>query len=369
MAPMKRWLFLLLLGGCLKPTPDSGRIVCGAGDSCLDGYYCEPASHTCWKNGESPSPADMTVPVTNKAVGESCGSDAECANNQCVDGYCCAVAASACTGCRTCSVAGSLGQCTNVPTGSDPHGMCSAVICANGCNGAGACAPADTTTVCSATSTCSNTDAYSQATGANVTGTFCNGVTTGDCTGMSGTFACPGHLICADGAHCLTGCTNDGQCFQGFYCNAGKCESTKALGAFCSRNAECAPGFCVGSQCVTCRTTRDCTGFKIGAVCTASHDCSSCSVDQDCISGGKSAKCVDNGAAGKSCECMLTSECTNNNNNSCNFNGCTCTTSSPFLTCDGNSACIAQACKLVAGATCYRSVDCASGTCTSGMCN
>ena len=79
---------------------------------------------------------------TKKPTGVACAAAGECMTNLCQQGVCCA---SACTGtCQSCALAGSLGTCTNVPTGQDPLNQCTdqgVDSCGNdgSCDGAGGC--------------------------------------------------------------------------------------------------------------------------------------------------------------------------------------------------------------------------------------
>lgn len=63
-----------------------------------------------------------------------CGGPAECASGFCVDAVCCSV--EACSGCHSCAVPGSEGQCTALPAGSDPRDECQPGVC----NAEAACA-------------------------------------------------------------------------------------------------------------------------------------------------------------------------------------------------------------------------------------
>ncbi len=72
---------------------------------------------------------------TKLANGVACAMGTECQSNNCIDSVCCDTTCGAT--CKACNVAGSLGICSNVPTGTDP-----AMECADptpNCNGAGVC--------------------------------------------------------------------------------------------------------------------------------------------------------------------------------------------------------------------------------------
>src|SRR6185369_14054860 len=67
-----------------------------------------------------------------KVTGQTCSQLTDCVSGQCQDGYCCN---SSCTGaCAACNVAGSLGSCTNVPSGQQT-GACSGTQACDGMNG------------------------------------------------------------------------------------------------------------------------------------------------------------------------------------------------------------------------------------------
>ncbi len=72
------------------------------------------------------------------ANGTACSLGSDCCSGNCVDGYCCN---SSCTGtCQACDLSGSVGTCTNVPSGQDPDNECGTTNCYTGtCNGSGAC--------------------------------------------------------------------------------------------------------------------------------------------------------------------------------------------------------------------------------------
>src|SRR5262249_23279096 len=146
--------------------------------------------------------------------------------------------AAQCSGCKACNVLGSEGTCTNVPTGEDPHGACAAVVCANKCNGGGACRPAAASTVCS-TATCVNVESSGFGRVGYTTGIkYCSGSSTGTCDGA--TSGCPGGYICSAPSTCKASCTVDADCIFNTYCSGGRCVSSLARNSTgCTRNAQC----------------------------------------------------------------------------------------------------------------------------------
>jgi hypothetical protein len=122
-----------------------------------------------------------------KPVGTACGGNGECANNNCVDGYCCN---SACNGvCQYCGLAASPGICGPAPLGFDPK-------------------PAD---ACGA---------YE-----------CNGTATTVCPPAS--------------------CGDNNNCRSGFTCQSGSCQTCHQTGGVCSQGNQniCCSGVCFSFQC------------------------------------------------------------------------------------------------------------------------
>ena len=115
-------------GSCAAvATTSCGDFVCNAGGTaCLT---------TCTSDNHCATPArpycDGGACVSGRVNGARCQAAAECTSQRCVDGYCCN---DACQGsCQACDVAGHLGACWPVPSGT-PYGGRPA------CGGAGACA-------------------------------------------------------------------------------------------------------------------------------------------------------------------------------------------------------------------------------------
>ncbi|MFI5288051.1 MAG: hypothetical protein ACHQ17_00295 [Polyangia bacterium] len=51
-----------LFAGCLVPHPSDGAVKCNhaSGATCPDGYFCDAPSDSCWRNGHTPRPTDMS---------------------------------------------------------------------------------------------------------------------------------------------------------------------------------------------------------------------------------------------------------------------------------------------------------------------
>jgi MYXO-CTERM domain-containing protein len=111
---------------CAVPGSEGTCVLATAGlevaGSCSDGQACDATGGCKSKNGQA------------------CSSSAPCASGLCVDGVCCD---SACTGkCMACNVPGRVGQCSPLPSGTDPTNDCGtgSDVCRLSCDGAGACA-------------------------------------------------------------------------------------------------------------------------------------------------------------------------------------------------------------------------------------
>ena len=128
-------------------TASCGALACNtAGTACLT---------TCTADNQCATTArpycDQGSCVAGRPNGARCASAAECAGQRCVDGTCCDDACQ--LPCQACDVAGHLGVCSPVPSGT-PYGgrpACGgAGVCAGSCNGvaSGQCAFPGTQTTC-----------------------------------------------------------------------------------------------------------------------------------------------------------------------------------------------------------------------------
>ncbi|MEZ4408403.1 MAG: hypothetical protein R3A52_18305 [Polyangiales bacterium] len=175
-----------------------------------------------------PAP-DVPAPDTGPVGPVRCNSTNAamvCGSRPCVDGYCCD---SPCAGaCRSCSVAGSEGRCTNAPSGSDPDDECDpqpASTCGatGACDGAGACARHPSGTPCDDGAACT-------------TGDVCDGA--GTCRGAAPAMCAPGagNECCLGSCDPMMGCrTAAGLCAD--QCSANRlrtsrvCQGCGAAGA------------------------------------------------------------------------------------------------------------------------------------------
>jgi hypothetical protein len=90
---------------------------------------------------DAAAPSDL--PAQKLDDGKSCGASGQCASGRCIDGVCCNSPCNAL--CEACNLPGSVGTCTNVPSGQDPAAECGGPICMmgseyqRGCDGMRAC--------------------------------------------------------------------------------------------------------------------------------------------------------------------------------------------------------------------------------------
>src|SRR5262245_3740204 len=101
-------------GTCQMTTAQScGVYACGA-DVCRT---------SCTADADCSAPNVCVMGVcTKKPTGRTCAAGTECLTGLCQQGVCCATD---CTGtCESCALAGTVGICTDVPTGQDPLNQC-----------------------------------------------------------------------------------------------------------------------------------------------------------------------------------------------------------------------------------------------------
>lgn len=252
-----------------------GRAACngtGAPEPCEDNLACDPIDGTCPVDCVSEHDCrdgyfcdESGACKQAKGPGDTCVDGMECINGSCVDGVCCD---SPCDGpCRACNIAGKLGICTAVVSGSDPDDECREC---SACDGAGACvalngadAPeGDCTddTVCGHTgrcvagaceitpqgTPCGDLSCAGSADAPNVTRYECDGI--GECVTLpDGT--CGGYRCNETEDACLTSCETWEDCAAGFSCNGGQCTGENPPGTPCRLDTECASRECVDGVC------------------------------------------------------------------------------------------------------------------------
>jgi hypothetical protein len=196
----------------------AGACEAASTDSCGP-YMCDGGGRTCRADCATNADCVGGAVCTNgscgpKPPGAACAAAADCASGFCVEGVCCATA---CGGtCRSCAVAGSEGQCIDVPAGTDPLNQCAdqgAASCGTdgACDGSGACRKYASGTVCGA-ATCSAGTAMPART--------CNGG--GTCL-MVVPAPCGAYACASSGDTCRTTCATSADCASGNVCTMGAC--------------------------------------------------------------------------------------------------------------------------------------------------
>ena len=326
--------------------------------------------------------------------GYPCTDAAQCQSSQCVDGVCCE---SACAGpCRSCSLASSPGQCSNVATGApDPRNTCKdlgAASCStNGvCDGNGACQAYPVGTVC-APQTC--------VAGLHTPASTCNA--SGQCVPPP---SIPCNPYVCNGATCYGSCTTSNiQCASGNVCTGASC-GLKPNGANCGAGTECQSGFCAQGVCCNSACTAPCMACNLSAtngICTAVADnapdpqgkcvatqSNTCGTTGNCVKGAcsywtgncKSSICANISSVTPVSTCDGKGACVTPTNQSCGGFACdagacktTCTVATQAQDCVSPSTCVTisgvLSCGLkVNGAACTASSQCQSGFCTEGVC-
>src|SRR5690606_16773902 len=133
-----------------------------------------------------------------KAVGEVCGGNVECLNDQCVDNRCCGSAScSTCQACRADWTVGADGACANIDPLTDPKNQCSP----------GSCSGGSCTTSCTADSHCNAGFHCTSSTGGTCVADQANGAAcSGDTIDPTGAHQCTSNF-CVDGRCCVSACT------------------------------------------------------------------------------------------------------------------------------------------------------------------
>src|SRR5450432_530260 len=246
-----------------------------------------------------------------KNIGASCSASTECQSSFCAQGVCCD---KACNGaCQSCALTGTLGACTNVPTGiADPAGLCldlgGAGCGTNGKCQAGACQKYAKGTPCK-DSTCP------PATTNFTAGSTCDG--NGACQTPASSSCFP---YSCGAKVCKVACGADADCATPAVCIMGSC-GLKGMGKTCADGTECLSKFCAQGVCCNSACNGSCQSCALAA---SLGTCSS----------------VPNGAADPQGTCQ------NKGQASCDTDGL----------CDGKGAC-----RLYAGGT-----QCAKASCPTG---
>jgi hypothetical protein len=200
-------------GGCTVATETAastcdGNGVCqpGASKSCAPAVCIESSCGSpCAKDGDCQTGffCDNSTCRITRPQGDACDRDTQCSTAHCADKVCCGTA---CTDkCYACDLMGSMGTCTAVGDGQDPHAECpvqNIFTCGNagGCNGRGACRQHLAGTQCTAGTTCS---------GSTLTAVHaCDGK--GKC--LPGPRSDCSPFSCNGGLVCWTACSTNAEC-------------------------------------------------------------------------------------------------------------------------------------------------------------
>ncbi|MDI1483685.1 MopE-related protein [Polyangium sp. y55x31] len=394
------------LGQCQKIIGSSCTVnaQCASGN-CVDGVCCNTSClGTCLAcdlagtlgtcspipaNGdpanECPNGACAGNGTCQGTVSTPCTMPSQCANNICVDGFCCDTP---CSGlCEACSAAlkgsGVDGVCGPIGSNLDPSNECAA----GECNGAKACEAPDGTACMTGAQcqsghcvdgVCCNTDCSGTCRACNVpnsVGTCANVPLNQDPANECNPGACDGlgacQIItgnpCSSNAQCSTGFCVDGVC-----CNSactGTCQACSSALKGGGNNGECGPiaaatdpqNECVQEPAATCGNTGFCSGqgtcslYANGTTCAvASCSGQSTKANPDTCNGV--GQCIDGGT--QSCNAYAC------NGGNCNL---TCTSDTDCAT--GNF-CKGMACepKKANGLMCSSANECTSGNCVDGVC-
>jgi hypothetical protein len=397
-------------GVCKK---DNG-VTCSAANECLSGFCadgvccngaCTASCKSCNLAGlqgtcsnivfGQPDPVAVTPCIgvnacdgngtCKKSNAQTCAVGGECLSTFCADGVCCN---GACTStCQACNVAGSVGACSNIPSGQDDTNA--PVTCAGvtqSCNGAGACKK-ELAQVCAVGGDCLSTFCADGLCCDAACGGLCQACTTalkgaganGTCGPISG--GTDPQNECADqgSATCGTNgsCSGLGSCqlyVSGTQCVAQSCSGSTQLNADTCNGAglcldggslTCDPYVCTMSACkLSCASDGDCLAgnYCSAQACLAKKsNGQACSATNECTSGF----CID----GVCCDGACTATC-----KACNLAGLLGTCSNLGInqedpvattTCTGALACTGMGlCKLKTGQPCTNNMDCISGSCT-----
>lgn len=358
---------------------------CSTDTDCSSGYFCLGGA--------------CTLKYGNGTV---CGAnhDNYCSSGHCVDNYCCNAACAGGTGdCQACNVAGKLGTCSPIPSGTlcraaasggcDADDYCngSSTACADGKLASGTTCRGSAGT-CDVVETCNGSTNNCPTDGFKSSSTSCRAAS---CTAGVQTDAasCPGNgaqcpavvthncapYVCGATA-CKTSCSGDTDCSTGNWCDAGTCVAKYDNGVACAATNSCKSNFCVDGVCCNKACGGQCEACDVqgsGGTCTPvsgqPHD----------VGGSRSACAGDGSVCDGACNGSLTTACTYpGTGTSCRAASCTSGVATVGATCQGTGSCPAKqtvtCTPFVCGATaclgnCAGDVDCIVGDyCAGGVC-
>ncbi|MFO0590653.1 MAG: hypothetical protein U0441_24130 [Polyangiaceae bacterium] len=356
---------------------DAGTVACGL--YACGGVTC---NSMCSSDVDCASNAycSMGSCVAKQPLGSACAAGNACSGGNCVDGVCCD---SACSGsCKACNVAGAVGMCSFIPSGTDP-GDSDCPGASLVCNGAGACKKTQGT-ACAAAGEC--------VTGNCADGFCCDGACNTLCQACSAAKTAGVNGTCAN----VTANTDpDNECNGTTSCNGFGFCTTLANGNACAMGTECTSTFCVDGYCCNnpcLNTCQACSAAKKGSgsngscgniasntdpdnecatECNGSGQCEfpqaqACTLNTQCQSGA----CVD----GYCCDTACSGVCQGCSNAKTGAANGTCANikinTDPDNDCAGVTNCNgAGACTTLAtGTACTVNGECASGFCVDGFC-
>jgi hypothetical protein len=340
------------------PSTCSSTGQCVAPDSLpCSPYVCNGA--TCF-NACTATAANCLAPnVCNgnscglKNNGASCSAGTECGSTFCAQGVCCD---KACTGaCQSCALAGTLGACTNVPTGApDPAATCQdqggASCGTNGKCQAGACQKYAKGTPCRDSTCPTGSTTFTP-------GSSCDG--NGACETPASSSCFPygcGMKVCK------AACTGDADCATPAVCIMGSC-GLKGLGKTCADGTECLSKFCAQGVCCNSACNGSCQSC---ALATSLGTCSSVptgGVDPQGTCQNKGApSCDTDGLCDGQGACRLYAAGTQCEKSACPMGTSTLT---PAKTCDGLGNCKAAPAIACAPYMCNAANAACNAACTS----
>ena len=324
--------------------------------------------------------------------GQPCMADNDCQNKHCVNdgagtpGICCNTT---CTGpCKSCSLAGMEGRCTNVAAGAaDPRKTCTdmtAAMCATDgrCDGAGACRRYPAGTVC-AVETCV-TDVYTAPSTCNASG---------QCVKPTAAPCFPYHC---NASKCFSACSTTAECIAPNICGMNGMISScglKPAGAACSTGVECATSICAQGVCCNNACNQPCQACNLTSsmgTCTnvasgpdpqgrcAVQAVTTCGTTGQCAAGQCARYAAGTQCASAACPtastrtppatCNGTGMCVTPANANCAPGRCDTTSLTCVNTCTSNAQCTAPAtcvggsCGLQpAGGSCLTNAECMGG--------
>ncbi len=226
--------------------------------------------------------------VYDPSIALGCTSGSQCASGFCVSGVCCDSSCN--SGCGSCNLAGHLGICTPLTSGTVCRALAGICDAAETCDGSSLACPNDafqpTATICRASAgvcdvaeTCTGASAACPQDGFASAATVCRPAAGAcdraeNCTGTGA--SCPADLKVADGTAC-----NDGNaCTRNDICTAGTCGGTAYS---CDDGLACSADSCNGDG--TCTFSVTAGNCLIAGSCYASGAESPTNQCQQCLPG------------------------------------------------------------------------------------